>query len=331
MIYIEAKSKDAAFHFSVEEYIVRHFPQDEPVMMIWQAYKCAMLGSNQIAEAELDMTYVEQEGLQVVRRLSGGGTIFTDEGTFLYTMILPHTEENSPEAVRQIVAGPIVRALNDMGVPAKIEGRNDIHVGERKKIGGMAQYARHGRICTHGSLLYDEDLEKLTRAIRGDDEKIRSKALKSVRSRVTNIKEYMPRQYSTQEFLELLKQKLFCNKQIRKYNFTEDELLQINQIYQDRFGNSSWNFGRTPKFSFHNSKLFKGGRLDVYFEVEKGVVHSCYIHGDFLGIVPIQGLEEVFVGKPFRLKAFEEALSGVWVQPYLGGITKDEFLSCIFT
>ena len=330
MVYIENASKDAAFHFSVEEYVVRHFPWNEPVMMIWQAHNCAMLGSNQIAEAELDMSYAEQEGLQIVRRSSGGGTIFTDAGTFLYTMILPCTDENSPEAVRRIVAGPIVRALNDMGVPAKIEGRNDIHVGEKKKIGGMAQYVRHGRICTHGSLLYDEDLEKLTRAIRADDEKIRSKALKSVRSRVTNIKEYMPQEYSTQEFLEILKQKLFCNRQIREHILTKEELAEIDRIYQDRYSNPAWTIGRAPKFSLHNSKLFEGGRLDVYFEVDKGIVLSCSIHGDFLGIASMRDLEEVFVGKPFKTQAFEEATAGVPIQHYLGGITKDEFLSCVF-
>ena len=330
MIYIETESKDAAFHFSVEEYIVRHFPWDEPVMMIWQAGKCAMLGSNQIAEAEIDIGYAEREGIQIVRRSSGGGTIFTDLGTFLYTMILPHTEHNSPEAVRKIVAGPIVEALNEMGCPAKIEGRNDIHVEGVKKIGGMAQYSWHGRICTHGSLLYDEDLEKLTRALRADDEKIRSKALRSMRSRVTNIKEYIPHDYSTHEFLGILKQKLFCGEHIREHSLTDDEIAQINRIYQDRYGNPAWTFGRAPKFSLHNSKRFTGGRIEVYFEIVKGIVNSCSIRGDFLGIVPIQGLEEVFQDRPFRAQAFEEALANISIQPYLGSITKEEFLSCIF-
>ena len=327
MIYIETTNKDAAFHFSVEEYAMRHF--SEPVFMIWQARKCAMIGSNQVAEAEIDMAYAEQEDVQIVRRSSGGGTIFTDLGTFLYTMILPHSDRDSAEDIRRIVAEPVVKALNDMGCPAKVEGRNDILVNGGK-IGGMAQYVRHGKICTHGSLLYDEDLEKLARVIRADDEKIRSKALKSVRSRVTNIREHMPHDYSVMEFLAHLKQKLFCGGEFQEYTLTEADLAQIDRIYQERYGNPSWTFGRAPKFSLHNSKRFPEGGVGVYFEVEKGIVRSCSIRGDFLGIVPILGLEEMFEGKPFSRQAFEEAIVGASLQPYLGNITADEFLSCIF-
>ena len=330
MWYIENKSREAAFHFSVEEYIMKHYPFDEPVMMIWQTDRCAMIGNYQIAEAEIDMRYAKDEGVQIVRRSSGGGTIFTDEGTFLYTIIQPYEDGTQlQQVVQKTLAAPIVSALNKMGVPAKAEGRNDILV-DGKKVSGLAQYARHGRICSHGSLLYDADLEALVRVLRVDEEKIRSKAISSIRSRVTNVKEHMPQPYSTQEFLQMLKQKLFETGEIKEYVLREHEIEEIEEICEARYRNPDWTFGRAPKFSFHNSKRFSGGKVEVYFDVAEGIITDTSIRGDFLGTTPIQGLEELFTGKEFRDEALSAALESCDLSPYLGGITKEELLSCIF-
>jgi lipoate-protein ligase A len=331
MLYIETENKEAAFHFAVEEYIVQNYPWGEAVMMIWQTGKCAMLGSNQIAEAEIDMSFAAQQGMQIARRSSGGGTIYTDPGTLLYTVIMPCEKGQYPlETAKEKVAAPVVSALNELGVPALMRGRNDIFV-DGKKISGFAQYVRRDRVCTHGSLLYDTDLEILARALRPDEEKIRSKAVRSVRSQVANIKEYMARPYSTPEFKELLKKALFCGRHIQKYALAGDELAEIDQIFQKKYGNPSWNFGNSPKFSFHNSKRFAGGKVEVYLDIDKGAVASCFIRGDFLGVSPIGELEEIFENKLFQFQVFSAALENISLRPYLGSITKDEFLSCIFT
>ena len=329
MVYIEAKSKDAAFHFSVEEYIMRHYPFNDPVMMIWQAGKCAMLGRNQIAEAEIDISCAKREGIQIVRRSSGGGTIFTDAGTLLYTLILPHAERDSLDAAREKIAGPVVKALNALGIPAKLEGRNDI-LTDGKKVSGIAQYIRHDRICTHGSLLYDTDLEMLTRVLCVDEGKISSKGLKSVRSRVVNLKEYMPSSCSTYDFWALLKENIFSGQTIQEYTLAEQDLAHIDRIYQERYGNPSWTFEQAPGFSFNNSKRFAGGKVEVYLDVESGAVSTCSIRGDFLGVIPIRGLEMLLENKRFQYEVFAKALGGISLQPYLGNITNDEFLSCMF-
>ena len=170
MIFIETNSKDATFHFSVEEYLVQYYPYNEPIIMMWQADRCAMLGCNQIAQSEIDIAYAEQEHIQIVRRSSGGGTIFTDLGTYLYTMIFPYKkEQNTTENIKEKAIYPIVNTLNQMGVKAQIEGRNDILI-DGKKISGFAQYTKHGRICVHGSLLFDTDLEMLAKVLHVDTE-----------------------------------------------------------------------------------------------------------------------------------------------------------------
>ncbi|MCL2864111.1 MAG: lipoate--protein ligase [Lachnospiraceae bacterium] len=330
IIYIESEHKDAAFHFSLEAYIMQHYPWNKPVMMIWQTEKCAMLGSNQVADAEININYAKQKGIQIVRRSSGGGTIYTDLGTLLYTVIRPYTKGQSPlEIAKEKVATPIVEALNQIGIPAHIKGRNDILVNG-KKVSGFAQYVRHGRICTHGSLLYDTDLDTLAHVLQVDEEKIRSKALRSVRSRVTNLKEYLNQPCTTHAFRELLKQHLFDQKPIQTYTLTEHDHAQINQIYQQQYGNPTWTFVQSPKFSFQNSKRFQDGKVEVYLDVVKGSVVSCSIRGDFLGVASISALEKLFEGKLFQYQSFEEVLNEVSLELYLGNISKDELLSCIF-
>ena len=324
IIYIECDSTDAAFHFSVEEYAIKHL--DVPVLMIWQTAPCVMLGSNQIAEAEADIRYAQQAGIQIVRRASGGGAIYTDEGTLLYTLIMKH---DTPDAAKENVSGLVVDALNRMGVPAKLEGRNDI-CAEGKKFSGMAQYSRGGKVCTHGSLLYDTDLDQLARVLQVDARKFQGKAVRSVRSRVGNIKKYVGGDCATREFRALLKQQLCSGRQVVEYRLTEDDHAKINQICSEKYGNPAWTFGRTPKFTFHNSKRFEGGTVEVFFDVELGVVRECTIRGDFLGVEPVCELERCFDGSPFKYDAFDNILDGISISPYLGNISKDELLSCVF-
>ena len=327
--YVETQSKDAAFHFSLEEYIVQHFPFSEPVLMIWQADKCVMLGNYQVAGAEIDLSCAKKEGIQIVRRSSGGGTIFTDLGTFLYTLITPCAQELSVQQARNLIVDMVVRALSEMGVPAKFEGRNDITVGG-KKISGLAQYVKHGRICSHGSLLYDADLDMLTRVLRVDEEKIRSKAIRSVRSRVTNIKEHISPPLPAGVFLEQFKRNIFECLNVQPYTLTENDLAQVDEIYRSKYGNPCWTLVHSPEFAFHSNKRFAGGKVEVFLNITGGKVTSCSIRGDFLGTVPIRRLEQLFEGRTFERGEFESVLAGRSLQPYLGSITTNELISCIF-
>ncbi|MDR3225457.1 MAG: hypothetical protein LBT52_04060 [Clostridiales Family XIII bacterium] len=233
MIYIEPKSMDCAFHFAAEEYVMRNLRPSEPTLMLWRTGKTAMIGANQIAEIEADLPYARGHDIAVVRRSSGGGTIYTDPGTLLYTIILPYASPVTPapeagstasapkadaesafrpiaaasqavgrsaarpasdtkSVIKDYLAGPVINTLKGMGIPASLEGRNDILVDGRK-ISGIAQYIKYGYLCSHGSLLFDADITELVRVLTVDDEKIRSKALRSIRSRVTNIAEHLPK------------------------------------------------------------------------------------------------------------------------------------------
>ncbi|MFP3153164.1 lipoate--protein ligase [Lachnospiraceae bacterium ZAX-1] len=328
--YIEPESTDASFHFSVEEYCMHHFPQNEPIWMLWQADKCAMLGRNQAAYVEIDMAKAKKNGIQIVRRSSGGGTIFTDMGTLLYTSITPFFDgDDATKIAREIVAPPIVCALENMGVEAVLKGRNDILV-DGKKISGIAQYIKNGRLCTHGSLLFDADLETLSTVLRVDEAKIKSKALRSIRSRVTNLVDYMPHPCTMSEFMNILRHSLMEHENISNYMLSAKDITDIEKIRSEKYANPNWNMGNAPFFTFNNSKRFPDGKVDVFLEVKKGTILSCKIQGDFLGLVSIHPLEEMIEGNLYDYNEILPILHAVDLKPYLGNISLDEFLSCLF-
>lgn len=208
-------------------------------------------GRHQVAEVEIDAALAERMNIQVVRRSSGGGTIFTDSGTILFTIILPYNEGDDVRQVREFVAELVIQALNGMGIPAKMEGRNDIVV-EGKKISGLAQHLAGNRLCSHGSLLFNANLDLLAAVLKPEAAKYKTKAVQSVRGRVTNLISYMERRLTIQDFQEVLKQKLFETGSIQEYSLTEQDLRQIEQIRREKYANPSWTYGKTPRFTLQN-------------------------------------------------------------------------------
>ena len=240
MIYIERESTDIYFNLAAEEYVMCKFPAEQQVFMIWRTDKCVIIGRNQIAAAEIDLRAAQSFGIKTARRSSGGGAVFSDLGNIMHSLITPFNinsgEFDDPKKIeREQSVGPIAGALNKMGVPAYAEGRNDITI-DGKKITGMAQYAIKNRLCTHGSLLYDTDLDLLAQVLKPDSAKITSKALKSVRARVVNLREYFDPEISVTEFLKLFKKYLFDEfDKIEYYDFTEKDIEQINIIRSEKY------------------------------------------------------------------------------------------------
>ena len=170
MICYEPLSMDGAFHFSAEEFIMKSLRPVDPVLMLWQTDPTVMLGANQIAGAEMDLNLAAEAGIAVVRRSSGGGAIYTDPGTLLYTIIFPWDPKgvDPKDVVKNYLARPVTSALAALGGHAVREGRNDI-VMDGKKISAIAQYVRHGYLCSHGSLLLNADLDALGRILTVDE------------------------------------------------------------------------------------------------------------------------------------------------------------------
>jgi len=238
MILIKSNSKEAAFYFSVEELFTRSLRKKEPVLMIWQTEKTVMLGNNQVVEAEVDTEFALASSVKIVRRSSGGGAIFTDPGTVLYTMIQPLDKD--VKTIREEVAETIISSLKKIGVPAKREGRNDILV-EGKKVSGFAQYTSGDHVCTHGSLLYDTDLDTLTNVLIANENKLHPKGIRSIRSRVTNIKPYIKEDQTVEDFMTILKSDLINGTDHIVYELNAEEKKIINRFYTEKYANKEWN------------------------------------------------------------------------------------------
>ena len=332
MIYIELKSTDAMFNLAAEEYVTRCSPAKntkEPVFMFWRTEKCVVIGRSQIAAAEIDLKTANNLGIKIIRRSSGGGAVFSDSGNIMHSLITPFDKSDDPKEIeREQLVEPMANALRKMGIPAVSEGRNDI-TADGKKISGLAQYAIKNRLCTHGSLLYDTDLDLLTEVLKTDPEKISSKSIKSVRARVVNLCEYFNPKISTEEFFEQLKFCLFDTK-INIYDFTEHDTEQINIIRNEKYANPEWLNGKTPRFSFHNAKRFQAGKIEIFLNVEHGIIDSCKIFGDFLGILPVDELEAKIKNQPHDFGVLAEILAEIDLRLYLGNIKHDELLECLF-
>jgi lipoate-protein ligase A len=330
MIFIEPKSFDPAFHFATEEFCMNHF-QGETIWMLWRTDKCIMLGSNQVPALEIDLEAAKKHNVTIVRRPSGGGTIFTDPGTIQYSVITPYTKGMDTKKIKEeVLAAAMLQVINNrLNVPAKLQGRNDITI-EGRKISGLAQHISHEQLCGHGSLLYDTDLELLTEVLNPSEDKIQSKSIKSVRSRVTSLRSYLNPPLSTKDFFDFLKNEWLLQNNMDEYTLTESDIAAINKIRLKKYANDEWTYGKTPKFTYHNRAKYQMGIVEVFLKIEKGIITDCSIKGDFLGLLPIGGLQDVLVGLSYHRGVVEEALDKVDISPYLGGVTMEQFIDTMF-
>ena len=333
MIFIEPPSFDPAFHFATEEFCMKHFP-GEMIWMLWRTDRCIMLGSNQIPGLEINLDAAKKHHITLVRRPSGGGTIFTDSGTIQYSVITPYTKGMDIKKVREeVLAAAMLQVIREkLGIPAKLEGRNDITI-EGRKISGLAQHISGGQLCGHGSLLYDTDLELLTEVLNPGEDKIKGKAIRSVRSRVTSLRSHLSHalDLDTDEFFQFLKKEWMAKNNMEEYILTGSDIGAIHKIRLEKYANDKWTYGRTPKYSYHNRVKYPLGIVEVFLKIEKGWIRECSIKGDFLGLMPIGELEEAFVGLSYQREIVEKKLEEKDITPYLGGITKIQLLETMFS
>ncbi|MDR0875618.1 MAG: lipoate--protein ligase [Clostridiales Family XIII bacterium] len=326
MIYVATNSDRASFAFAAEEYVMHDLRPQEPVLMLWSTRPTVMIGANQVVDLEIDRAKAEAAGVDIVRRSSGGGTIFTDPGTLLYTIILPYGEQTDPkDVVRDHLSKPVISAIASLGAAAVLEGRNDILI-DGKKISGIAQFIKYGYLTSHGSLLFDADLDMLSGLLTVDNEKITSKALRSVRSRVANITESVEEK-NIESFKSALLKSFKDPNRFASYELTAADLAAIDRIRKEKYEGPQWTYGRTPSYTFHNAGRFPGGRIEVFLDIKGSVIQECRITGDFLALHPIETIEAQLTGVRHDKKSIDKALakaSGNADLDALGSVTLSE-------
>ena len=233
MIYIETGSADVCYNFGAEYYFTVEKPLEDTVFLFWRTTPTLMVGRYQNVLEEVDRAYATAHGIRIVRRMSGGGTIYTDPGGWQFTFIEDAREE---DIQFQRYIAPVTGALAELGGEASFNGRNDLTVGG-KKISGNAQYRLGGRVVHHGSLLFDTDLEQMAAATTVDRYKIQSKSIPSVRERVTNIAWHLPAPMDAEAFKAKIVEHIL-GPEGTVYVITPEDGRRIRELGEERF--ASW-------------------------------------------------------------------------------------------
>ena len=326
--YLDLTTTDPHWNLALEQYVFDRLPRDRSYFLLWQNDRSVIIGKHQNTLAEIDLPYVEAQGIQVVRRLSGGGAVYHDLGNLNFTFI---TDGEGAGALDfALFCRPVVRVLESFGVSAQISGRNDITVCG-KKFSGNSQYTREGRVMHHGTILFDSDLDAVTRALRVDEEKIRSKGVPSVRSRVTNLKEHLPPEVDLPRFRRaLLEQVMFTGLRGRAYTLTPEDRREIDRLKRERYDTWDWNFGQSPSCALVRRARVEGcGLVELFLQVERGRLTGVAFRGDFFSAEEPEELERLLTGCPLELEACRRALEGVDLSRYFHGLDRERFLQLL--
>lgn len=321
---------DPYINLAIEEYVLNNFGEEDTYLLFYVNRPSIIIGRNQNSVEEINTKYVEDNDIRVVRRLSGGGAVYHDEGNLNFSFITKDDGDSFHNFAK--FTEPVVKALNALNVPAALVGRNDL-VAEGRKISGNAQFTTRGRMFSHGTLMLDSEIEHVVSALNVNAEKIKSKGIKSIRSRVANIAEFLDQKITMDQFKEHILQHLFDVEDINEvpeYKLTEEDWENIHKISEERYQKWEWNYGKSPTFDIQKTHKFPAGLVDVRMDVSKGTIKDCKIYGDFFGVGEVKVIEEKLIGTQYRRQALEEALADVDVPHYLGKITKEEFIDLVY-
>lgn len=329
MLFIDNQNiTDPRINLAIEEYCLKHLDPEQTYLLFYINQPSIIIGKNQNTIEEINTKYVDENGIIVVRRLSGGGAVYHDLGNLNFSFITKD-DGNSFHNFKKFTE-PVVAALKRLGIDAELSGRNDLMANGRK-ISGNAQFSTRGRMFSHGTLLFDSEIDHVVSALKVKKDKIESKGIKSIRSRVANISEFLDQKMTTEEFRSLLLKYIFDTEgDIPEYKLTDDDWKIINQISKERYQNWDWNYGKSPKFNLQHSKRFPAGSIDIRLEVHKGIIQECKIFGDFFGVGDVGDIEDKLSGVQYERKAIEEALEGVDIRHYFGNIQKEEFFDLVY-
>ncbi|ORN00833.1 Lipoate-protein ligase LplJ [Lentilactobacillus parabuchneri] len=330
------KSNDIRRNLATEQYLMNEIKFDEPLLLFYIEGPCIIVGRNQNTLEEINKKYVDEHGIVVTRRLSGGGAVYQDLGNLCFSFVVDSDSEEFGDF--KSFVQPIVDALHDMGAKSvEVSGRNDILV-DGKKFSGNAMYTKGPKTFSHGTLMLDVDLSVIPNALNVPEDKIKSKGIKSVSSRVTNLKPYLAPKYqnlTTPEFRDRLLKELFHVEDLdqikdKEYHLTDDDKKGIDKIFDDYYNNWDWVYGNSPEFTVKKRQHFTNGTIDARLQVDDGKVSNVKFFGDYFGSKDTTDLVEKLKGVRFDRKDFEDALKDVDLNDYFTGIPREEIFDMLF-
>ncbi|MDW5472131.1 lipoate--protein ligase [Staphylococcus equorum] len=315
---------DPTLNLAMEEYVLKNMPKDDSYFLFYVNRPSIIIGKNQNTIEEVNKPYIDAHNIDVVRRISGGGAVYHDEGNLNFSFITDD-DGNSFHNFKKFTE-PIVEALKSLGVDAEMTGRNDIQVG-KAKISGNAMVKVKERMFSHGTLMLNSELSEVQNALKVNPAKIKSKGIKSVRSRVANISEFLEEPIDIDDFKEIILKTIFGEAdQVETYQLTDEDWKNIEKLSNEKYRTWGWNYGRNPKYNFEREEKFEKGFVQIKLDVKQGRIEHARIFGDFFGEGDITELENALEGTLHEFDSIEEAFSNYDIYHYFGDIDRHELI-----
>ena len=312
IVYVPNNSLDVYYNFGLESLFVQQKKwRDKRVFLLWRTEPALMLGRYQDALSEINTAYAKEKNIHIVRRMSGGGTIYTDPGSFQYSFI--QAQDGSEIEFAQFIE-PVIKALRELGIPAEFNGRNDLVVAG-KKFSGCAQYKQDGFVVHHGSILFDTNIEQMVASTTVQDYKLISKGIRSVRERVVNLRDCLPPEHknmSTEAFGDTLAAYLASggrtSEKVQIYELSAADKAEAQRLGESKYHSAEAIWGKNPEFSLELSGHFPGGHVKLLLSVIHGKISRADLQGDFFAALKDGELQETLQGVDFKREAVLTAL-----------------------
>ncbi|MCM0598632.1 lipoate--protein ligase [Periweissella fabalis] len=335
MFYYVMPSDDIRHNLATEEYLMYNREFDEPLVLFYYEKPSIIVGRNQNTQEEVNQKFIDDHNIVVTRRRSGGGAVYHDLGNLCFSFVLD--TKNAEFGDFKTFVSPIIKALHEMGATtAEVSGRNDMIV-DGKKFSGSAMFKHGSKIYAHGTLMLDVDLDVVTKALNVPADKIASKGIKSVRSRVTNLKPYLDEKYQDLDvigFRDALLKHLFAVEDLadikdKEVKISTAEEAKIEEIYETVYNNWDWVYGTSPAFTVQKRQHFAAGTIDARLDVKDGIIDKVTFYGDFFGTSDVSELEAKFVGIKYNREELEKVLASVELGNYFLGIDHAQILDLL--
>jgi lipoate---protein ligase len=326
MLIINRPQSNPYFNIAAEEYLLKSAKTD--CFMLWKNETCIVVGKHQNTLSEINHRFVRENNIPVIRRISGGGTVFHDAGNLNFTFISEGEREKLVNFRKFI--DPLVAVLNSLGVPAQFSGKSDIRVNGLK-ISGNAEHVFKNRVLHHGTLLFSSELSQLEQALKVPDKTYHDKGVKSVRTSVGNIVDFLDNKISIREFKDLILHKMIQTMAgVEFYDMTAQDTVAIQKLADEKYKSWEWNFGYSPDYQLHNSVMAGKENWAIDLSVQKGMITKISLFNNDRLLKENQLIEELLMGKKYKFAELNGYISENQSKLLSWGLTPEIVLKLLF-